>query len=259
MSPTEAETVEQEKIPARVAVTGGATNIGSAIAEGFLAQGATVAVGQHRSLATSLVEKHGERLKVASLDQGKPESCREFIAEAAKLLGGLNVLVNNAAVTGPGSSRAFIDMDTHYVNQVVDINLKGVIYCSVAAARIMREQGSGVIINISSINAFRPQSNASVYAATKAALNNLTQSMAKELGSSGIRVITVAPGDIWTDTYDQVIAEQRARGADKEVASQAVLGQGQPVDIAETVCFLASDKAKYVTGVTWIVDGGFLA
>jgi len=245
--------------PRRIAVTGGATNIGRAITECFLASGAIVAVGQHRSSASPLLEKYGDRVKAIPLDQGDAESCGQFVAEAAELMGGLDVLVNNAAVTGPGSSRAFIDLDTHFVNQVVDINLKGVIFCSVAAARIMREQGSGVIINISSINAFRPQSNASVYAATKAALNNLTQSMAKELGTSGIRVVAVAPGDIWTDTYEQVIAEQRERGADKEIAGQAVLGQGQPVDIAETVCFLASEKARYVTGVTWIVDGGLLA
>ncbi len=253
------EAREQEVKPRRIAVTGGITNIGCAIVECFLAEGTSVAVGQHRSPAASLIEKHGDRLKSVHLDQGSPESCQEFIAEAARLLGGLDVLVNNAAVTGPGSSRAFMDLDTQFVNQVMDINLKGVIFCSLAAARIMREQGSGVIINISSVNAFRPQSNASVYAATKAGLNNLTQSMAKELGTFGIRVVAVAPGDIWTDTYEQVIAEQRARGADKEVVGQAVLGQGQPGDIAETVCFLASEKAKYITGVTWIVDGGFLA
>ncbi len=131
----------------RVAVTGGATNIGRAIMECFLAQGASVAVGQHRTLATSLIEKYGERLKAVQLDQGSPESCHTFIAESAGRLGGLDVLVNNAAITGPRSSRAFIDLDTHFVNHVVDINLKGVIYCSVAAARIMREQGSGVVIN----------------------------------------------------------------------------------------------------------------
>ncbi len=255
----QAEVVEQEKYPRRIAVTGGVTNIGRAITECFLAKGASLAVGQHRSSANSLVEKHGDRLKAIHLDQSSSESCQEFITESANVLGGLDVLVNNAAITGTGSSRAFIDLDTQFVNQVVDINLKGVIFCSLAAARIMREQGSGVIINISSVNAFRPQSNASVYAATKAGLNNLTQSMAKELGNFGIRVVAVAPGDIWTDTYEQVIAEQRARGVDKEVVGQAVLGQGQPVDIAETVCFLASEKAKYVTGVIWIVDGGLLA
>ena len=254
-----AEAKERGVDPGRIAVTGGATNIGRAIAECFLASGATVAVGQHRSSASALVEKYGDQVKVIQLDQGDAESCRQFIAEAANLMGGLDVLVNNAAVTGPGASRAFWELDPLFVSKVVDVNLKGVIFCSVEAARVMRGQGSGVIIHISSINAFRPQSHSSVYAATKAGIGNLTQSMAKELGESGIRVVSVAPGDIWTDTYDRLMEEQRQRGAEKEVAGQAVLGQGQPRDIAETVFFLASEKARYVTGVTWIVDGGYLA
>ena len=78
----------------RIAVTGGTANIGCAITESLLAQGATVAVGQHRSLATSLIEKHGEKLKAVQLDQGSPESCLEFITESVRLLGGLDVLVN---------------------------------------------------------------------------------------------------------------------------------------------------------------------
>jgi len=89
----------------RIAVTGGTANIGCAITESFLAQGATVAVGQHRSLATSLIEKDGEKLKAVQLDQGSPESCQEFIAESARLLGGLDVLVNITA---------FLKINPHY-------------------------------------------------------------------------------------------------------------------------------------------------
>ena len=245
--------------PQRIAVTGGATNIGRAISECFLESGAIVAVGQHRSSASPLLEKYGDRVKAIRLDLADPDSCRQFVADAAKLMGGLDVLVNSAAITGTGASRAFWELDPLFVSKVVDVNLKGVIFCSVEAARVMREQGSGVIIHISSVVAFRPQSNGSVYAATKAGIGNLTQSMAKELGASGIRVVAVAPGDIWTDTYDRVIEERRQRGAENEMADRAVLGQGQPRDIAETVFFLASKKARYVTGVTWIVDGGYLA
>lgn len=247
--------------PRRVLVTGGATNIGRAITECFLRDGARVAIGQlDVALARDLVERHGERVLPLAYDQARPEECRKLVVDAVAGLGGLDVLVNNAAITGPGSSRAFLDLDEATIDRTIDVNLRGVIHLSIAAGRLMRDQGTGgVIVHISSINAVRPQSGATVYAATKAALSNLAQSMAKELGGFGIRVVAVAPGDIWTDTFEAVKEEMITAGTAAEVLGQAVLGQGQPSDIGEVVCFLASPKARYVTGTTWVVDGGLLA
>lgn len=253
-------TVEDAR-PQRVLVTGGATNIGRATTECFLREGARVAVGQpDPAVARDLEERHRDRVIALSYDQGHPEACRRLVADAAGALGGLDVLVNNAALTGPGSSRPFLDLDEAFIDRTIDVNLRGVIHLSIAAGRLMRDQGTGgVIVHISSINAMRPQHGATVYAATKAALSNLAQSMAKELGTLGIRVVAVAPGDIYTDTFEAVKEELIKTGAAGEVLGQAVLGQGQPADIGEVVCFLASSKARYVTGTTWVVDGGLLA
>lgn len=212
------------------------------------------------SVAAALKKAYPDRVTALELDQGDASSCATFLDQATDSLGGLDVLVNNAAITGPGSGRPFLDLDAEFIDRTLDVNLRGVIYCSLEAAKAMIRGGhGGVIVNISSINAFRPQSQASIYAASKAAINSLTQSLAKELGTRGIRVVGVAPGDIWTDTYEEVFQEQKRAGLQNEIAGQAVLGQGQPRDVAEAVCFLASENAQYITGQTLIVDGGLLA
>lgn len=246
--------------PRRVLVTGGATNIGRAITECFLREGARVAVGQlEAAAARELVERHGDRVVALDFDQGRAEDCRHLVAEAVRVLGGLDVLVNNAAVTGT-LGRAFLALDEDYINRVLNVNLVGVIHLSLAAAKVMRSQGvGGVIIHISSVNALRPQRNSTIYAASKAALCNLAQSMAKELAPYGIRVVAVAPGDIWTSNSEKLKAERLASASVKEIIGQAPLGQGQPADIGEMVAFLASPKAGYVTGTTIMVDGGLLA
>ena len=254
-------TVAGNGAPRRVLVTGGATNIGRAITECFVREGARVAVGQpDPAVASDLVQRHGARVVPIAFDQARPEECRRLVLDAAVQLGGLDVLVNNAATTGPGTSQPFLDLDESLIDLTINVNLRGLIHVSIAAGRLMRDQGTGgVIVHISSINAVRPQRGAAVYAATKAAVSNLAQSMAKELGGFGIRVIAVAPGDIRTDTFEAVKDEMIKAGTAGEILGQAVLGQGQPPDIGEVVCFLASPKARYVTGTTWIVDGGLLA
>lgn len=247
--------------PRRVLVTGGATNIGRAITECFLREGARVAVGQlEAGPAEELVKAHGDRVIALSFDQGCAEDCRRLVEEAARQLGGLDVLVNNAAITGPGAGRAFLELDGNFIDQMLNVNLKGVIHLSVAAGRVMRDQGAGgVIVHIASTTAFRPLRDTSMYSATKAALVNLACSMAKELGEFGIRVVAIAPGDIWTDTYEKVKQQRIASGGHEQIVGQAVLGQGQPDDIGDIVAFLASPQAAYVTGTTLVVDGGLLA
>lgn len=246
--------------PRRIIVTGGATNIGRAITEAFLAQGATVAVGQpDPAVAAPLLEQYGARVIALRVDVGDPAQCRAFIDEAAQRLGGVDVLVNNAAVTGPGSSRLLSEIDPAHVDLVLNVNLRGVLFCSQAAVPHLRRSGGGVIIHLSSINAFRPQRGAMVYAASKAALSSLTQSMAKELAADKIRVVAVAPGDIATGRDAQLAQELAARGMVSDVAGQTPLGPGAPEDIGAVVAFLCSKGGRFVTGTTWVVDGGLLS
>jgi len=248
------------KKPAHIAISGGATNIGKAISTKYLEDGCRVAVGQpDTSVTEPLVERYGDQVVSLELHQEEPESCEAFIRGAISEMGGLDLLVNNAAVVGSGSNRRFLNLDPAYVDWVVDVNLKGVIHCSLHAAKQMKEQDGGTIIHITSINAFRPQNMASIYAATKGGLAVLTQSMAKELAPYGIRVAAVAPGDIRTDTYEELIKEQEEEGVKNEIIGQTPLGQGQPEDIAGAVYYLASPEAKFITGTTLLVDGGLLA
>jgi len=244
----------------RVLVTGGATNLGRAITERFLRDGARVAIGQLDTAAASdLLKLHGDRVIALRFDQGSPNDCRALVEEATRRLGGLDVLVNNAAITGMNTGRPFLDLDAAFIDRMLDVNLKGVIHLSVAAARAMRTQGTGgVIVHISSITAFRPMRGLSIYSAAKGALVNLTQSMAKELGPFGIRVVAIAPGDIWTDNFEEVRKKRAASGSD-HLEGRAVLGQGQPTDIGEVVAFAASSRGRYITGTTIVVDGGLLA
>lgn len=244
----------------RVIVTGGATNIGRAISEQFLAEGANVVVGQPDvDVAEPLLSRFGDRVHALPVDVADAEQCRRFVDQAAKILGGLDVLVNNAAITGATALAKLEDLSPHDFERMVKVNLGGPIFCTQAAVPHLREADGGVIVHVSSVNAYKPQSGALVYAATKAALTSLTQSMGRELAPDRIRVVAVAPGDIEVDTSGASAQQMAAAGLASDIAAQTPLGRGEPQDIAETVAFLCSAKAKFVTGTTWVVDGGLLA
>ena len=241
-------------------VTGGATNIGRGITEGFLEEGDRVVVGQpDPAVAEPLVRRHGDRVIPLRVDVGDAGQCRDFIEEAARLLEGIDVLVNNAAITGSAAFSRFEGMAVRQMDEILRVNIGGVLYCAQAVLPHLRTAGGGVIVNISSVNAFRPQRGAMVYAATKAAVCSLTQSLARELAGDRIRVVAVAPGDVRTDASAELERDVRAQGIVSDVAGQTPLGQGTPEDVAGIVCFLCSAQARFVTGVTWVVDGGWLA
>jgi len=246
--------------PLRAIVTGGATNIGLAITEALLATGGRVAVGQpDPSVAAPLVQRHGDRVVAFQVDVGDPAQCRRFVDEAAARLGGVDILVNNAAISGPGSGRLLAEIDPAHVDLLFRVNIGGVLFCSQAAVPHLRRAGGGVIVHIASINGFWPQRGSMVYASTKAAVVSITQSMAKELAGDKIRVVAVAPGDIRIDSSERLERELKERGVGSDVINQTPLGQGKPQDVADVVAFLCSDGARFVTGTTWIVDGGLLA
>lgn len=263
----------------RVLITGGATGIGKAIVEAFLKEGARVAIGQRDfSKLAPLLEKYNSENNLGNnsekqsqqlfgfpVDVSVPAECARLVREAVGVLGGVDVLVNNAALTGAPCARWFLEEDEAHISAVLDTNVKGTIHCSLHAARQMKEQSEkkngsgGVIIHISSVAAFGAQQTASVYCASKAALTALTQSMAVELAAYNIRVVAVAPGDIRIENSGVASAVVENLKPDPRFVPNTPLGFGEPNDIGNVVAFLASQNARFVTGTTWVVDGGWLS
>jgi NAD(P)-dependent dehydrogenase (short-subunit alcohol dehydrogenase family) len=185
------------------------------------------------------------------------------VAASVGHFGGLDVMFNNAGV--PGSTGGIEEIDVASFDHTIGVHLRGVFLGIRAAARIMRPQGHGSIINTASVAAFRANYGGHDYSAAKAAIRHLTVTTANELGEHGVRVNAVCPGATATAIFG------RAAGLDSEQAQRtlafmtAALSDaapiprtGQPIDIAETVLWLASDAASYVTGQAIAVDGGML-
>lgn len=241
----------------RVLVTGGATGIGAAISTALLDAGARVVVAQRtRDELDDALTASGLRGRVEGMvsDLAVAGAAERLIDHAASFLGGLDGLVNNAAITGPPAHRALLDIDDAYLDGMLAVNLGAAIRCSAAAARHMIAAGGGVIISTASVLAHTAAPAAAVYSATKAGLLGFTRSAALELAPHGIRVLTVSPGDI--DTPSSVAppasADQRA------VRVSASGRRGRPEEIGAVVRFLMSSDAGYLTGTDVLVDGGFL-
>lgn len=233
-------------------VTGGTRGIGFAIVEKFLENGAKVAIAGSRQ---ETVEKALERLsqfrdRVMGI---WPNLCDEASVlqsfDAVKeRFGRIDILVNNAGIS---SRTSLYDYTFEEFNGIVDLNFKAVFLCSQTAAKTMREQGGGVIINTSSMVAQYGQPSGCGYPATKFAVNGLTKSLARELAKDRIRVNAVAPGITRTDMVAALPAQLV-----EQISSTIPLGRvGEPEEVANAYLFLASDLASYVTGTVLNVDG----
>ena len=233
-------------------VTGGTRGIGLAIVRKYLENGANVAVAGSRKetvdKALAALTEYGDRVMGIWPDLCDPEAVAAAFASVKERYGSLDILANNAGVS---SRTSLYDYTIEEFSKIVDVNLKGVFVCSQAAARIMKEQGGGVILNTSSMVAEYGQPAGCGYPATKFAVNGLTRSLARELAKDQIRVNAVAPGVTRTDMVAALPKEMVER-----ISAGIPLGRvGEPVDIANAYLFLASDMASYVTGVTLRVDG----
>jgi 3-oxoacyl-[acyl-carrier protein] reductase len=239
-----------------VLVTGAQRGIGSAIALRFAAAGADVALNflDDRAAAESTaaqIKALGRRATTLGADIARPEAARRLVAEAERVLGPLDVLVNNAAIF---PRAPFLDLTEAMWDAVLDTNLKATFVCAQEAARRMVAAGRpGAIINISSGAPYRGSTRATAYMASKLGIVGLTRGMARELAPHGIRVNAVAPGV--TNT-----AMPRLGNTEEALATLARSNPtgrlAEPEDIADVVVFLATDDARYLVGQLIHVNGG---
>lgn len=238
-----------------VLVTGGASGIGFTTAETFLKQKATIEIwDMNETAGEKAVEKwreEGHTTHFTKVNVADNEAVRQAMAELKERHGKLDVLVNNAGITRDAT---MLKMDPSKWQQVIDVNLSGVFYCGKAAAELMAEQGTGVILNASSVVAHYGNFGQSNYVAAKAGVIGMTKTWARELGRKGIRVNAVAPGFINTAMVETV-PEKVLDGLRDRTPLQRL---GEPEDIANAYVFLASDEASFITGIALQVDGGLV-
>ena len=244
-------------------VTGGGTGIGFGIVELLSEKGVNLVIAQHRlekAQEAAAALKHTQVLPLG-VDIRERGSVESMVASAVAAFGRIDILVNNASVTGSAALAPILDCEIEQVDDIVDVNLKGTFYCSQSVAKQMVAQGrGGNIVHIASVGAYAGQEFASLYCSTKAAQVSLAQTMALELVRYRIRVNCIAPGDIYTDASARINADKNEAGASGRYARKTPLGhRGSPRDIGHAVAYLVSNEAAFVTGSTLLVDGGYLA
>ena len=238
-------------------VTGGTRGIGMAIAKTYIEAGAKVAVWGSRqetanaAVATlTIIFPKAELVAMAPklTDRAEVETAMEAVVQR---FGRIDILANNAGISQNITLENYDDAD---IDSIIDLNIKAVFVCSQAAARHMKENGGGSIINTSSVVSFYGQGSGSLYPASKAAVNGMTRALSRELGKFNIRVNAVAPGVTKTDMV-AALPEQTVAPLLQRIP---LARMGEPDDIANAFLFLASDMASYITGAVIPVDGGVI-
>jgi len=237
-----------------VIVTGAGRGIGRAIADRFAGAGATVIVNDIDAAtadeAAVAINASGGTATAVVADVADSTQVNAMFDAVLAAHGTVDVLVNNAGLVSP--MLHFLEADEAWWRRIIDVNLTGHFLTSHRAARIMAENGHGVILHMSSGGATRAHRAFAAYDASKGGIEALTRAMALDLGPYGIRVCALVPGSIDCEGMDE--EARRLRG------ENIPLGRpGDPDDMAGTAVFLASDDARYITGVTLTVDGGMLA
>ena len=236
-------------------VTGASRGIGQAIAELLAQQGAHVIVSSRKqegcqTVADSIVAA-GHSAEAHACHIGDMAQIQTIIQHIRDTHGRLDILVNNAA-TNPYFGH-ILDTPMEAFDKTIDVNMRGYFYMSVAAGKLMREQGGGAIVNTASINGLRPGAMQGIYSITKAAVISMTKSFALECAPHNIRVNALLPGLTKTKFAGALFNE----GIYEEVVKQIPMKRhAEPQEMAGTVLYLVSDAASYVTGETVVVDGG---
>ena len=229
-------------------ITGGGRGTGKTTAIKFAEEGAKIVIAEfdEESGQSTADAVGGLFVKTNVADKGSVDA---LIQSTMDVYGRVDVLVNNAGIL---MDSTLVKMEEEQFDRVIEVNLKGVYLCSRAVATIMKEQGSGVILNASSVVGHYGNFGQTNYVATKAGVIGMTKVWARELGKDGIRVNAVAPGFIKTDMTAQMPENIIKMMGDKVPVKR----WGEPEDVANAYCFLASDEASYISGTVLNVDGG---
>jgi NAD(P)-dependent dehydrogenase (short-subunit alcohol dehydrogenase family) len=240
-------------------VTGGGGGLGSLAARAFAAAGADVVLvgrtAEKLRATEEAVRGAGRRAAAIVADVTRSADVNRMVEQAVGAFGRVDLLLNNAGVTSPKTAVEMTDDDWH---RIMDTSATGAFYCSRAVAPVMMRQREGCIISVGSILSTRGMAKRTAYSAAKAAVMNLTRALALELGPHGIRVNAIAPTVIVTDLNRELVRTQPQLY--QAVLDRTPLGRlGEPEDIAGALVFLASPAARFITGQTLFIDGGYTA
>lgn len=236
-------------------ITGAAQGIGFACAERFARDGAKVVLSdvqeEKGEAAAQSLRDGGHEADFVACNVADKSQVDAMVKHVVSQYGKLDVMISNAAILRVGD---ILEIEEEDFDEVLSINLKGFFLVCQAAAKQMEKQGSGAIINMSSIQANITNPNLLSYAVCKGGIKQLTVAMALALADKGVRVNAIGPGSIGTDMVKQLMVDDKAR---KTIMSRTPMRRlGEPEEIASVAAFLASDEASYITGETINVDGG---
>jgi meso-butanediol dehydrogenase/(S,S)-butanediol dehydrogenase/diacetyl reductase len=250
----------------KVAVITGTTGIGLATARRLAAGGAAIAAFGIEGAANAALERElgeaGRRAKAFTLDVSVDDAVREAIGGAVSAFGGLDIIVNTAAVHPYGTATT---TDPEVWQRAMSVNIGSIYLTARYGIPEMVRRGGGAIVNVASVQGFACQENVAAYATTKGAIHTLTRSLALDYASQGIRVNSVSPGSIRTPILERAARGEGGSDADIDAAYRRFgaahpLGRiGEPEEVAELIAFLCSAKASFCTGADYKIDGGLTA
>jgi 3-oxoacyl-[acyl-carrier protein] reductase len=236
-------------------ITGSRKGLGKAIAEKFFQEGALLALIVHHDVADNPardLDPSGEKVIIIEADVTDENIIKQSMEKVYKKFGKIDILVNNAGIS---LHRPTKEMSVEDFNRVIKVNLTGTFICSKSVIPYMEKQKKGKIVNISSLGGRTGRPGVGVnYAASKAGIIGLTQTLARELGPSGIYVNSICPGPILTEQTKQYSKEVFANWN----IGRAIQKDGLPEDVAQAAVFLSSDKSDWITGISLDVNGGIL-